>query len=222
MSYNTTLQELFNNVFDHQKALPSNNSVNWDHLSSYANEVAVRQNKEVELKLSGLNAPDLSSEVISGINSISTQLIRNAISHGIETTNERTLSNKTKAGIISIALFDSTNDKYNYVFQDDGAGINFTKLTEQAIKNGSLTQQEAENISKQELVNLIFLSNLSTAEETDEDKGRGAGMASVLQTVKKLKGTILVKTNPTTGTSFYINFPKHLAKEQAPLQTIAV
>ena len=215
MSYNTKLQELFDNVFGHRAAAATNNhSINWDHLTSYANDVAVRQNKKVDLKLSGLNAPDLSPELVSGINTISTQLIRNAISHGIETSNERQRVKKAHAGEISIALFDSPNNEYSYLFHDDGAGINFTKLKEQAIKKNLLSEQGANAISKQELINMSFSSSLSTAEDIDEDKGRGAGMAAVFKTVKELNGTIKVKTNKLTGTSFVINFPKQLAKEQ--------
>ena len=214
MSYNTKLQELFNNVFGHRKAAASNNFVNWDHLTTYANDVATRQNKRVTLKLSGLNAPDLSSELISGINTISTQLIRNAISHGIETTNERALTKKTREGEISIALFDSPKNEYSYLFHDDGKGFNFAKLTEQAISKKLLSEHEAITVSKQKIINLMFSSNLSTADEIDEDKGRGTGMAAVLKTVRELNGTISVKTSKLSGTSFTINFPKQASVEQ--------
>ena len=214
LSYNTKLQELFNNVFGHRKAAVSNNAVNWDHLTTYANDVAARQNKKVNVKLSGLNAPDLSSELISGINTISTQLIRNAISHGIETGSERALTKKARKGEISIALFDSPDNEYSYLFHDDGRGINFAKLTEQAVRNNLLSEQEAKTISKQKIMNLMFSSDLSTAEKVDEDKGRGIGMAAVLQTVRELNGTISVKTNKLSGTSFIINFPKQAPVEQ--------
>ena len=62
------------------------------------------------------------------------------------------------------------------------------------------------------LINLLFTSDLSTSDITDEDKGRGVGMSSILQPVKQLGGRITVKTNNAIGTTFMISFPKELSK----------
>lgn len=208
MSYHTTLHDLFNNVFGRKNQASSNsNSVDWGHLKSYTEEVALRQNKKVTLMLAGLDTPGLRTELISGINTISTQLIRNAISHGIESPGERQNANKKVEGTISIALFETDDSGHQYFFHDDGAGINFERITQRAIELNLVSEDKAKELSKSQLISLIFSSDLSTADETDTDKGRGIGMVSVLQTIKQLNGRISVKTNPIIGTTFIVNFP---------------
>jgi len=217
MSYNSTLRALFESVLGTKEKHEKHKIVDWSHLTSYAHEVASRQGKEVKLHLSGLNAPNLAPEVVSGINIISTQLIRNAISHGIESPEKRKRTMKSSAGVISIALFNTTQNGYQYMFHDDGEGINFDRITRKAIEKKLISSQKAGNMTKSEIINLIFSSDLTTSENTDEDKGRGIGMTSVLQTVKQLGGTVSVKTNKIIGTTFIVNIPKNVSKEQKKL-----
>lgn len=213
MSYNTTLSGLFDSIFGSKKSQASTStSVDWSHLSSYAYEIAQRQNKRVNLQLSGLDTPNLTSELIAGINTITTQLIRNAISHGIESPNEREQAKKNAKGTLSVALFNTDDNGLRYMFNDDGGGINFTKITHHAIEKGLISKEKASSLSKSQLVNLIFSSDLSTSDETDEDKGRGVGMISVLEAARKLNGSITVKTNQVIGTTFIVNFPKDFSK----------
>ncbi len=213
MSYNTTLNNLFNSIFgEKESSLTESNIINWSHLHNYTQEVAKRQNKEVNLQISGLNTPNLDSELVACINTISTQLVRNAISHGIENTDERMKSKKNNTGTLSISLFDLADGGYRYIFNDDGGGINFESITERAIAKGLISRDKAKLMSKSHLINLLFTSDLSTSDITDEDKGRGVGMSSILQPVKQLGGRITVKTNNAIGTTFMISFPKELSK----------
>jgi len=208
MSYNTMLNGLFNNVFgDNQKEKHHEKVIDWSHLSSYARKVALRQGKNVNVQLSGLSDGSLDQQLISGINTISTQLIRNAISHGIEKPGDRELVKKKREGIISIALFAKDDGGYQYMFHDDGAGIDYEKLAARAIEKNLISVENAKNMSKNQLTNLIFSSRLSTSDDVDQDKGRGVGMDSVLQIVKQLSGSVLIKTGPVIGTTFIINFP---------------
>ena len=208
MSYNTTLNDLFYTVVGKKSTTVSPTSlIDWGHLKSYTNDIANRQNKQVKLMLAGLDKPNLAPELVSGINSISTQLIRNAISHGIETPDERHNSNKDPEGTISIVLFETQDLGHQYFFHDDGAGIDFANITKKAIEKKLVSAEKASELTKSQLINFIFSSELSTADKTDEDKGRGIGMASVLQKVKELGGKITVKTNPIIGTSFLVKFP---------------
>ena len=215
MSYNQSLRALFNSIFGSQSESKNDSkSVNWDHLASFTNDVAKRQSKKVKLQTSGLDTPNLAPDVIASINTISTQLIRNAISHGIESPIERKRSNKDIAGILSIALFDNHDDGFQFMFHDDGAGINFDRITQKAIEKDIVTAEKAKTLTKSQLINMIFSSNLSTSDETDEDKGRGVGMVAVLEATKKIGGRISVKTNPIIGTTFIVNFPKSNNEEK--------
>jgi len=115
---------------------------------------------------------------------------------------------KSQVNVISIALFVKDDDSYQYMFHDDGAGINYEKLANRAVEKKLISAERAKTMNKNQLTNLIFSSRLSTSDNIDEDKGRGVGMDSVLQMVKQLKGTVVIKTGPIIGTTFIINFPK--------------
>ena len=215
MSYNATLQSLFDSIFgDKQLDVTTSETINWDHLYSYTKEVAERQNKKVNLQLSGLDAPNLDRELVASLSVISTQLIRNAISHGIESPDKRKELNKNVTGTLSVALFDLKNDGYQFIFNDDGSGINFEKITEQAVSKGLIKDASAKPLSKSQLINLLFTSDISTSEVSDKDNGRGVGMASILKSARELGGSISVKSNHVMGTTFIINYPKELAKTQ--------
>ena len=101
------------------------------------------------------------------------------------------------------------------MFNDDGAGIDFEKISERAIEKGLTTSSLAKSMTKTQLINLLFASEISTSEITDKDKGRGVGMSSILEAVQKLGGSITVKTNQVIGTTFIIDFPKELGKQNA-------
>jgi len=222
LSFNTLLSDICDSLFGANGAngslqsldntqTSSKNSINWDHLRTFSDEVAERQNKKVNLHIAGLNSPNLPSKLVACANTISSQLIRNAISHGIETPEERKRVNKSDSGIISISLFNVDNGGYRYVFEDDGAGIDFNKVARNAIKKGLISEEKAKKSSKLQLINLLFSSQLSTAENADIDKGRGAGMMAVLKAVKGLGGTISVGTSSAIGTRLIIDFPKQVS-----------
>ena len=216
MSYNSTLQNLFDSIFGSKQTTTSeSNIVNWNHLYSYTKEVADRQKKQVKLQISGLNVPNLEPELVACINTISTQLVRNAISHGIESIDQRDKLKKKPIGTLSIALFNVENGGYRYMFNDDGAGIDFEKISARAIEKGLTTSSLAKSMTKTQLINLLFASEISTSKITDKDKGRGVGMSSILEAVQKLGGSITVKTNQVIGTTFIIDFPKELGKQNA-------
>ncbi|MHA2092415.1 MAG: ATP-binding protein [Candidatus Kariarchaeaceae archaeon] len=131
-----------------------------------------------------------------------TQIIRNAISHGIETTKERRKNKKDIAGRIVLHA-TSDRDKIRIQISDDGRGIDSNKLLEKA-KNLNVPLQNSED--QEELFSLIFNKGLSLAEGDNQISGRGLGLFSAAEKINQIGGNLSVTSEIDKGTSFTIEF----------------
>jgi two-component system chemotaxis sensor kinase CheA len=170
-------------------------------------QISRRFGKKVKLTLIGgnLQVPDHLSQVLENV----VHLIRNAIYHGVETTRER--KNKPKEASLVIH-FSIENDCLKMVLSDDGRGIDTHNLVKKAIQLGILDQTQAEKMTHEEKLNLIFVPNFSTAEEINDVSGRGLGMSAVMSSVKKSQGEIHVSTELGKGTQIVIHVPLEEAR----------
>ncbi len=189
--------------------------MDWSHLDTLTQQVAQKQKKSVNLIHSGLNDNGIDKTLHSLINSISIQLIRNAVSHGIETPNERKLAQKTSIGEIDIRLAKRSDGNYVYTFKDDGNGIDTNSIRDAAIKRGIITERQADIMSKKQLISLIFSPELSTKTEVDTDAGRGIGMHSVRELIQQLGGKIAIASRNGYGCTFTISFPQNASLKDA-------
>jgi two-component system chemotaxis sensor kinase CheA len=110
------------------------------------------------------------------INNVFTHLLRNAIDHGIETSEERLAKQKSAAGTIHLHA-DITDQSNTLWLWDDGRGLNLKRLREKAISSGHLTEGNIESASA--IANCLFMSGVSTAEQVTAISGRGVGMDAV-------------------------------------------
>lgn len=179
----------------------------WKHLHDLSQSVAQRQGKEVEVITSGLNDFELPDEYYQTINSISVQFIRNAISHGIETPEDRAKSQKQGKGEISIHLYRRANGSLQYVFEDNGSGINPDLIRRKAISKGIITEDQAELMERKQIISLIFDPDFTTKDQVDEDAGRGVGMSAIRESIKDLNGKINISNRIGYGCKFTVNFP---------------
>ena len=138
-------------------------------------------------------------------------IIRNAITHGIETEEERKKIGKEPTGKLVL----SAKHEQNWVvitITDDGKGIDVDKVVKKALDKGVLTPEQAEQMSKEDKLNLIFHPGLSTAEKITEHSGRGVGMDVVKsKIIDEMKGNIKIDSDFGKGTTFSINLPLTLA-----------
>jgi signal transduction histidine kinase len=123
-------------------------------------------------------------------------LVINAITHGIETPENRIAKGKTDIGKIKVTFFYKEG-KINMQIEDDGKGIMIEKLKEKAKEKGF--SDKSNNI-----MDYLTLPGLTTKENVTEDAGRGLGMSHVQRFIKKHDGTIAVRTEPDKGTVFII------------------
>ncbi len=171
--------------------------------------------KKIDLQITGEDT-EVDKIVIDEIGDPLVHLIRNAIDHGIETVEKRRDVGKNETGTIKLEAFHSGN---HVVIQitDDGNGINKGKVLEKAIKNGVVTEAEANKLTDREVFDLIFQPGFSTAEVVSDLSGRGVGLDVVKHTLNSLGGHLIVDSEEGKGSIFRIELPLTLSIIQSML-----
>jgi len=172
-------------------------------------DVAKQCGKEVDLRLSGQDT-DLDKGLLDGIAEPLTHLVRNAVSHGIEGTEERGRLGKPAQGTIHLRAYHQGNQVMVEI-SDDGRGIDVQKVKARALQHGLWNEQESGTLDEATALNLIFRPGFSTADEITEISGRGVGLDVVQSILQRLKGTIQIETRPGQGTTFRLCLPLTLA-----------
>ena len=131
---------------------------------------------------------------------IITQLVRNAVAHGIETPEERAAGGKDETGTVSLAL-DLEDGAIHITLKDDGRGLDFSKIAEKALALGFIG--EAEKNDKSRLLKVLFMPGFSTSETENMQSGRGIGLNLVRDRLRELNGNVKVH-NRTDGLMFDI------------------
>ncbi|PID62194.1 MAG: hypothetical protein CR974_03805 [Gammaproteobacteria bacterium] len=194
------------------KAASTYSSNNTDALSSYyskyVNNVASRNGKSVLLETKGLEALSEDKRLSEKLSDIIVQLIRNAVVHGIEIPEQRKAAGKSQHGTIRVSFARSLKEnKAELIIGDDGAGINYEGVRKQLVDISLCDQKTANNLSKRQLIALLFDSGFSTIANVNEDAGRGVGLDIIKERVETLKGRIKVDTKEGHHTRFIIHIP---------------
>jgi two-component system, chemotaxis family, sensor kinase CheA len=172
-------------------------------------DVARQCEREVDLTVSGEDT-DLDKGILDAIGEPLTHLVRNAVSHGIESPEERRKAGKPPQGQIRLNAYHQGNHVIIEV-SDDGRGIDAQKIRAKALDLGLTTPEEAARLSETEVLDFIFRPGFSTAEQVTEISGRGVGMDVVQSVLHRLKATIHVETRSGQGTTFRLKLPLTLA-----------
>lgn len=178
-------------------------------------DVAKLCGKDVALEVAGEHT-DLDKGILDALAEPLTHLVRNAVDHGIEAANDRIAAGKAARGTVSLNAYHQGTQVVLEV-RDDGRGIDLELVREQAVRNGLLKAEEAQRISAQDLLNLIFEPGFSTALEVTEVSGRGVGMDVVRTVLDRLKGTIQISSVKGKGTTIQLRVPLTLASIQTLL-----
>ena len=178
-------------------------------------DVAKLCGKDVALEVAGEHT-DLDKGILDALAEPLTHLVRNAVDHGIEPADDRIAAGKPARGTVSLNAYHQGTQVVLEV-HDDGRGVDLDLVRDQAVRNGLLKPEEAQRVSSQDLLNLIFEPGFSTAAEITEVSGRGVGMDVVRTVVDRLKGTIQVSSVKGKGTMFQLRVPLTLASIQTLL-----
>lgn len=166
-------------------------------------------NKQINIVIKG-EETELDKTLIEEINDPLVHLVRNSVDHGIETPDKRKELGKNPTGTLTLSAEHEGNNII-ITIEDDGKGIDPEVIKNKAVSKGLISAERARELSKQEILNLIFLPGFSTAEVVTNISGRGVGMDVVKTNVTKLRGIINVDSTTGAGTKIIVKLPLTLA-----------
>jgi two-component system chemotaxis sensor kinase CheA len=178
-------------------------------------DVAKQCGKDVALEVSGQNT-DLDKSILDALAEPLMHIVRNSVDHGIEPADERLTAGKPARGTIYLNAYHQGTQVVIEV-RDDGRGIDRARLRSLAAEKGLLKSEDAQRLSDQDALNLVFEPGLSTASEITEVSGRGIGMDVVRTVLDRLKGTVQVFSKKGQGSTFQLRAPLTLASIQTLL-----
>ncbi len=170
-------------------------------------ELSLELNKEIRIETFGENT-EIDKTVIERLGEPLTHMIRNAIDHGIEKTEDRIAHGKTAYGTIRLSA-EHKSGRILIEIADDGHGINRARVLQKAIAQGLVSADNT--LSGEEIDNLIFLPGFSTAETVTNISGRGVGMDVVKKSIQSLGGRISIASSEGKGCRFTLTLPLTLA-----------
>lgn len=157
--------------------------------------------KEAELHIEG-ETTLIDSEMLAKLADPLMHILRNAIDHGIETTEERLAKGKTSAGQIKLRFFQ---EGQHVVAEctDDGSGLDYTSIRNTAINRG----YDLSTATNQKLARLILEPGFSTRTDVTQLSGRGVGLDVVNSIVRGLRGTVHISDATTGGCQITLRLP---------------
>ena len=172
-------------------------------------DVASACDKKVNLHIDGSDT-ELDRTLIEKIRDPLTHLIRNAIDHGIESKDMRSVTGKPALGEISLRAFQESG-QVTIEVSDDGAGISVDAVRKKAVEKGLVTDDVASAMSDERIFQFIFEPGFSTANAVTDISGRGVGMDVVRTNIESIGGTIDISSQRGIGTVVRVRIPLTLA-----------
>jgi chemosensory pili system protein ChpA (sensor histidine kinase/response regulator) len=181
-----------------------------DRLYRVVRQAAKETGKSVRLDIVG-GGVEVDRGVLDRMTGAFEHLVRNCVTHGIESPEARVAAGKEATGAIVVALNQEGNE-VGVEFRDDGAGLDLERIRAKGLSLGLL--QADPPATDAELANLIFAPGFSTADSVTELAGRGVGMDVVRAEVNAMGGRIETATAAGQGTSFRLILPLTTAVTQ--------
>ncbi|MBB1250590.1 chemotaxis protein CheA [Rhizobium sp. G21] len=170
-------------------------------------DLAHETGKQIELVTEG-ETTEVDKSVIERLADPMVHLVRNSCDHGLETADERVAAGKPAAGKVRL-LARQTGGEVKIIISDDGRGMNRERIRAKAEQNGLI--QPNQQLSDQDLLQMIFQPGFSTAQAVTNLSGRGVGMDVVKRTIDALRGSINIVSTPGKGSDITLNIPLTLA-----------
>ena len=180
-----------------------------DHLPRAIHDISLKLHKQAKLKVEG-GGVLIDQMILEHLNSPMIHLVNNAITHGIESPQERMAKGKPALGKISVRAFLQGNQTVITV-SDDGAGIDTNRVKLKAIEKGLISEREAQNLSPQEVYEILFHPGFTTKDQADDFSGRGVGLDVVRTSLIDVRGTVTIDSVLGKGSTFTIRLPLTLS-----------
>ena len=178
-------------------------------------DVASAEDKDVELTLSGQDV-QIDRNILQIITDALLHLVRNAVSHGLETTVQREQAGKPRVGQLILSALTERDDVLIQV-RDDGRGINTEAVRRKAVERGLTTAALAAGLDEQAVWAFLFEPGFSMAQQVTDISGRGVGLDVVKLALDSLGGRLRVESQMGAGTTFTLVLPTSIAVKGALL-----
>lgn len=165
--------------------------------------------KDVEFVLVG-EETEMDKTMIEDLNDPLVHMVRNAVDHGVETSEERIAAGKPKKSVVELSVRQE-DDHILITLFDDGRGMRSEMIRNKAIKKGLISAEMANRLNESQCLELIFLPGFTTKDEISSVSGRGVGMDVVKTKINKLNGVVRIQSEFGKGTVVTIMLPHTLA-----------
>jgi len=174
-------------------------------------DLSKRLGKEVELRLVG-QSTRLDRMVVDALGDPLVHLVRNALSHGCETPDEREAAGKPRAATLEIAASECGGDVVVEV-RDDGRGVDAERVAAHAAERGLLDPAQGGRLDLDRALEVLFAPGFSTAAATSDISGRGIGLDAVRDRARALGGEVVLLSSPGEGTVARLRLPASVRAE---------
>ena len=172
-------------------------------------DLARQLNKRVHLHIIGKSTA-VDRDILERLVEPLTHLLRNAVDHGIETPEQRVLEGKPPEGNITIEASHRAG-MLAITISDDGKGVDYKKLRKKIVDKGLAKEDVAENLTKAELLEFLYLPGFTTRDSVTEISGRGVGLDVVRMMVQEVGGVIRTQSVEGKGISIHLQLPLTLS-----------
>jgi len=180
-----------------------------DRLPRAVRDISIKLEKKAQLEVQGKETL-VDKMILEQLYDPLTHLVNNAITHGIESPEERQRFGKPVTGRIKVEARHQGNQTI-IAISDDGAGLDPLGIRRKAVEKGLISKADASALPDIDIFDFIFSPGFSTKEQADDFAGRGVGMDVVRSSLSKLRGSINIDSSPGKGTTFTIALPLTLS-----------
>lgn len=149
-------------------------------------------------------------DVIEALSEPLVHMVRNSLDHGIELPEERLAAGKSAEGTIRLKAFQDAGSIVVEIV-DDGKGIDPARIKAKALEKGIASAESLAAMSDDDIIQLIFAPNFSTADQISDLSGRGVGMDAVQTMVTTFNGTVHVTSRLGKGSTVRLTLPLSMA-----------
>jgi two-component system chemotaxis sensor kinase CheA len=177
-----------------------------------AHEAAASLGKRVSLQVEGEDVR-LDGHVLAAVRQALLHVVRNAVDHGLEGPEERRALGKPEQGRVSVHVA-RRGARVRFTCEDDGRGVDLGRVRRTAVERGLVTQEEAEALDEQALLELLFRAGFSTAPAVTDVSGRGVGLDVLRETAYQFKGEASATSQAGRGTRITLEVPVSLTSQE--------
>ncbi len=172
-------------------------------------DISNKLGKKIALVMEGEDT-QADKDVIEALGEPLVHMVRNSLDHGIEIPDERLAAGKSPEGKILLRAFQEAGSIVVEIV-DDGKGIDPVRIRNKAAEKGVASVETLAAMSDEEIIQLIFAPNFSTADAISDLSGRGVGMDAVQTMVNNFGGTAYVTSKVGHGSTVRLSLPLSMA-----------